>query len=118
MAQMKGNIVGLILFIGLIMPMLLMIGIDSIHQNAFMKMTAEVGEIVKGEGGVTSEVNRVVNNLEERGYTISFTDKQGNAVTSKRFFGDEIVIHYNYKYINVRGEKELNTTNDVFIMRR
>lgn len=117
-SQFKAYAIGLVLFVILIMPALLMITIDSINHNAFMKMTTEVGEKVKGEGGVTSEVNQIVAGLEQRGYTINFTDKTGAAVTSKAFFGDEITMHSQYKYLNIHGEKTVNTKNNVFILRR
>lgn len=112
MGEMKGAIFTVAFFIALIIPFFLSMGIGAINQHAFMKVTTEVAEIVREEGGVTAKVNDIVGRLTDKGYTIQFSED------GKKTFGDQVVINYKYKYMNVRGEETLNTQNVVFISRR
>ncbi|MEK4031304.1 hypothetical protein MKZ02_22635 [Pseudobacillus sp. FSL P4-0506] len=118
MGEMKAAIFSMALFIGVLFPGLLMIGIDSLHNHGFMKVTTEVAELVKEEGGVTSNVNRVVDSLKDKGYKITFKDSNGNIVSGKRTFGDTIYIVYNYTYQSVKNKRELKSQNVVHVMRR
>lgn len=112
MGEMKGAIFTVAFFIAFIVPFFLSMGIGAINQHAFMKVTTEVSEMVKEEGGVTAKVNDVASRLIDKGYTIQFNEN------GKKAFGDQVVINYEYKYMNVRGEETLNTQNTVFISRR
>lgn len=78
MGEHKGALKVLILFIAFIAPGLFMFGLDSLHQHAFMKVTAEVGELVKEEGGVTEKVANTVNELQKE--VIPFRLKTAMAV--------------------------------------
>lgn len=118
MSELKGAVFSLAIFVAFLIPFFLTMGIGSIHQHAFMKVTTEVSEIVKEEGGVTEKVNNIVSNLEEKGYEISFKDRNGATVNGKQTFGDEVIIDYRYEYQDVRGKRTLNTQNAVFVMRR
>ena len=118
MSEMKGAVFSVAIFIGFVIPFFLLIGIGSIHQHAFMKLTTEVAEIVKDEGGVTDKVNDVVNGLDERGYTISFRNTDGSTIEGQQDYGETIIIEYEYKYDNVKGEETLNTHNVVVVSRR
>ena len=118
MSEMKGAIFSLAFFIVFILPIFLQISIGSVHQHAFMKVSTEVTSMVKEEGGVTERVNEVVNNLNEKGYTITFRDKNGSEIIGKRGFGDKIYIDFDYTYKNVRGEENLSTNNIVTVSRR
>lgn len=112
MSELKGGVFAMAFFVGIIIPFLLMIGIDSLHQHAFLKTTEEMAELVKEEGGVSDHVKQVANNLSKRGYTVTFS-KSGIVQ-----FGEEVVIRYQYKYKNVRGIKNMDTKNKVVIHKR
>lgn len=92
--------------------------LGGLHQYSFMKMTTEVSEIVKEEGGVTSRVNNIVGKLSDRNYVITFTDEDGNAVDGRRSFGERVIIEYEYTYKDARGIQDLQTQNMVHISRR
>lgn len=112
MGEMKGAIFTVAFFVAIIIPFFLSMGIGAINQHAFMKVATEVTEMVKEEGGITPRVSDVANRLTDKGYEITFNNNGGST------FGDQVVIHYEYKYINVRGEETLDTQNTVFISRR
>ncbi|QNK89089.1 hypothetical protein H7992_05015 [Sporosarcina sp. resist] len=112
MSQMKGAIFAMAVFVGVVIPFFLMMGIGSLHQHAFLKTTTELSELVKEEGGVSEKVNQVVDQLGDRGYSISFSK------TGIVEFGEEIAIYYHYEYKGVRGVEELNTSNTVTIAKR
>lgn len=118
MSELKGAIFAGVIFIAVIFPGLLMFGIDSLHQHAFMKMTTEMHELVKEEGGVGEKTKQMVQSLEQRGYTISFKDQYGNPINGKVNYGDTVNIQYNYTYKSVMEERQLETNNRVFIMKR
>lgn len=118
MTEIKGSMFSMIIFLGVFFPFFLMVGIDSLHQHSFMKMTTEVSELVKEEGGVTDKVNNVVNKLRDRGYEITIKNQHGANVIGKAQYGDVLVIGYKYDYKSVRKERTLNTTNAVFVMQR
>lgn len=118
LSEIKGGLIAMLLFVAIIIPALLYVSIGSLQQHAFVKITTEVTEVVKDEGGITSKVDNIVRKLESRGYTIVFKDSSGSVVRGKRDFGENIVIDYKYKYHNVRGDEELKTQNVVFVNRR
>lgn len=118
MSEMKGAMIGMFLFVAVIIPAVLFIGIGSLHQHAFIKISTEVTEVVKEEGGVTNRVVDIVDKLGDKGYTITFKDQNGASVNGKKDFGESVIVDFNYKYHNVRGEEELNTQNVVFVNRR
>ncbi|MFD1705213.1 MULTISPECIES: hypothetical protein [Siminovitchia] len=118
MSEIKGAIFSMAIFIAFIVPIFLQVGIGSVHQHAFMKITTEVTSIVKEEGGVTDKVNNIVRNLNDKGYTITFKNDSGVPVHGKRPFGETIIIDFDYKYKNVRGEENLSTNNVVSVARR
>lgn len=118
MSEIKGGIFVIIFFLGFIVPGVLMFGIDSLHQNSFMKMTTEVSELVKEEGAINSRVLDVVSGLEEKGYEITFTDDSGSAVNGKIEYGETVYINYEYNYDSVREVRTLTTSNRIFNMKR
>ncbi len=118
MSQHKGALLGLVFFIGIVVPGLLMFIIDSIHEHAFMKVTAEVGEIVKEEGGVTEKVAKTVNDFHKRGYVITFADSKGQSVSSAVDYGETIVAHFTHTYTCVFKERKLETKNKIEILKR
>ena len=118
MSELKGAIFSMAIFVAFIVPLFLQISVGSVHQHAFMKVSTEVTSMVKEEGGVTERVNEVVNNLNEKGYTITFKDESGAIISGQQEFGSTIVIDFDYNYKNVRGEETLNTTNTVSVVRR
>ncbi len=112
MSNLKGAILATVIFIAVVFPFLLMISIDTFQQHVFLKVTEEVTELVKEEGGVSEKVAQVTNRLNRNGYTITFS-KPGTVK-----FGEEIVIRYKYDYQNVRGKKRLDVQDKVVIMKR
>ncbi|GLY11980.1 hypothetical protein [Bacillus badius] len=118
MGEMKSAIFSIALFVGVLFPALLMIGVDSLHNHGFMKVSTEVAELVKEEGGVTSKVSRVVDSLKGKGYKITFKDSDGKVVSGKRTFGDTIYITYDYTYQSIKKERHLKTQNIVHVMKR
>lgn len=118
MGELKGAILSMILFVAFILPFLLFLGIQSIHQNAFMKVTTEVQQMVEYEGGITGRVQTVADNLHKKGYDITFANQKGQTITGKQPVGTVIEIKYKYKYTNVYREQVLETSNFVSVMRR
>lgn len=112
MSNFKGAILATALFAAVVFPFLLMMSIDTFHQHAFLKMTEEVTELVKEEGGVSEHVTQVTKGLKKKDLTVTFS-KPGLVK-----FGEEIVIGYNYEYQNVRGKKTLDGQDIVIIMKR
>lgn len=116
---MKGAVLSMILFCLFILPFFLYFSIQSIQENAFLKTTTEVQEMVESYGGVTDEVQAVVDNLNKKGYVISFTNSQsGQSIMGAQPPGTVIRIDYQYRYNNVYKEQTLKTTNFVKINRR
>lgn len=118
MGEIKGVIIGIVIFIAFIVPFVLLVGIDVVHNQGMMKTTAEVSQLVKKEGGVTSEVMTLVNRLEDNGYHIRFRDSRGNNVYGLVPYGETIFIEYEYTYHNIFGNKTIRTQNKVFNMNR
>ncbi|GED64032.1 hypothetical protein ACQKEY_00235 [Lysinibacillus fusiformis] len=112
MSNLKGAILATALFAAVVFPFLLMMSIDAFQQHAFLKMTEEVTELVKEEGGVSEHVTQVTKRLKKKDLTVTFS-KPGLVK-----FGEEIVIEYNYDYQNVRGKKTLQGQDKVVIMKR
>ncbi|QTB28872.1 hypothetical protein [Lysinibacillus sphaericus] len=112
MSNLKGAILATALFAAVVFPFLLMMSIDAFQQHAFLKMTEEVTELVKEEGGVSEHVTQVTKRLKTKDLTVTFS-KPGLVK-----FGEEIVIEYNYEYQNVRGKKTLDGQDKVVIMKR
>ncbi|WP_260982706.1 hypothetical protein [Lysinibacillus fusiformis] len=112
MSNLKGAILATALFAAVVFPFLLMMSIDAFQQHAFLKMTEEVTELVKEEGGVSEHVAQVTKRLKKKDLTVTFS-KPGLVK-----FGEEIVIGYNYEYQNVRGKKTLGGQDIVIIMKR
>lgn len=117
MGEKKGYLFTLVFFIGIIVPAIFMFGVDALNQSAFTKTTAEVGEMVKEEGGVTSKVAETVNELQRKGYEIRFTNN-GSNVTSAVPYGTTIVAHYKYNYHAGFFPRELNVSNKLEILKR
>ncbi|MDR5021411.1 hypothetical protein FOL75_04920 [Bacillus thuringiensis] len=118
MGELKGFIFSLLLYVVFFLPFQIFLGIQSIHQNAFMKVTTEVQQMVDSEGGVTPRIQGVVNKLHAKGYDVTFKDQKGSSISGKQPVGTVIEIQYNYKYVNVYREEKLNTSNYVSVMRR
>lgn len=89
-----------------------MVTIDSFQQQAFLKVTTEIPELVKAEGGISPLVKQVTGNLQDRGFQITYSQE---GIVG---FGEEIVIHYSYEYENVKGPEQLQIQNKVTIMKR
>lgn len=118
MNELKGAIMGTAFFLAVIFPGLLMVGLDSLHSHAFMKTTSEVSNLVKEEGGIGSRTSSIIQRLQDRGYAITLRDQDGNVVNGLVEYGDTVTIEYTYLYESVRNERELNTTNNVLVMKR
>lgn len=136
MGEAKAGIFSMAVFVLLIFPVLIIVGIESLHNHSFMKHTTELTEIVKSEGGVTPRVQGVVYQMKSKGYTsITFTDGSGSPLSGTAEYGDTITIEFEYRYDNpmkIWMEKPdgsipegddapkriLRTTNNVFVMRR
>lgn len=118
MGEIKGQLISIVVFVGLILPIIFTVGIDVIHNHGFLKTTSEVSELVKKEGGVTSNVLDVVDALEERGYNIQFYNENGQEINGFVGYGKSITIRYQYTYHNVLGDKTLRSENQVFNMNR
>lgn len=118
MGETKGYVAGLILFVMFLFPAILTFGIDSFHQHTFLKVTTETSEMVKGEGGVSENVKNVVERLEQNGFEITFEDEKGNAVDGIVDYGTNLKINYKLSYQGVFGVNELQTSNEVFVLKR
>lgn len=118
MGEMKGFLFSIIFFIAFMFPALLMLSIDSLQSHAFMKVTTEMHELVKEEGGVGTKTDQLLNQLEAKGYNISFKDEHGNPINGVVEYGNTVNMDYVYTYESIMGERELKTSNSVFIMKR
>ncbi|MEV2908309.1 hypothetical protein ABNF65_06540 [Paenibacillus larvae] len=118
MSELKGAIFSILILVAFILPVLLFIGIQSIHQNGFLKTATEVEQMIEREGGVTPRVQQVADFLGQKGYTISFSDTSGKPVMGKQSIGTIIRIQYQYAFENVFRPQLLTTTNYVTVMRR
>nr|WP_315063164.1 hypothetical protein [uncultured Lysinibacillus sp.] len=112
MSNLKGAILAMALWVGVVFPFLLSFGIDSLQQRAYLSTTEKIAELLKQEGGVSEQVQQVANNLKGKGYIVTFSKP------SLVQFGEEIVINYQYEYQNVRGKQKLATQNKVVIDKR
>lgn len=108
--EIKGTLFSIVLLVGIVIPGLLSLGIDALHNQKFMKTTAEIADLVEREGGVTGAVTSAVSGLDN--FSISFST--GGLAE----YGETIHIDYHYTYRNVFGEKTLTTSNKVFNMHR
>ena len=115
---MKSALFAILFFIGFIVPGLLMFGIDSLNQNAFMKVTKEITELVQEDAGVSDRVKSVVNDYKQKGYVITFRDQQGQSVNGIVNFGDTVYVTYEYTFKSVFKDQTLKSTNKAFIMKR
>lgn len=109
---MKSFIFALLIIVLFVFPHFLTFTIDTFQQQFFMKVTTEIPELVKAEGGISPLVKELTNKLERTGIQITYS--QSDIVR----FGDEIVIRYQYEYPNVKGMIQLETQNVVTIMKR
>lgn len=112
MSNLKGAILAMALWVGVVFPFLLSFGIDSLQQRAYLSTTEKMAELLRQEGGVSDRVQQVANNLKGKGYIVTFSKP------SLVQFGEEIVIRYQYEYENVRGKQKLDTQNKVVIAKR
>ncbi|WP_245998160.1 hypothetical protein [Siminovitchia terrae] len=115
---MKSALFGALFFIGLIVPALLMFGIDSLHQNAFAKVTKEITELVQEDAGVSDRVKSVVNDYKPKGYVITFKDQFGQAVNGIMNYGDTVYVNFKYTYKSVYKDRTIESTNKAFIAKR
>jgi len=100
-------------------PFLLALLIDSIHTHQFMQVTTDVQKVVDEEGGVTSRVQSVVDDLKKKGINVSFYDQKGNVISGKQPVGQEIIIKYRYndkEFFGISRPKE--TSNTVIVAKR
>ena len=118
MSEFKGFLFSMLLFVAFFLPFLLSMGIQSIQQNAFLKVTTEVQQMVEYEGGITERIKNVADNLNKKGFTLSFYDEKGNKVSGKQPVGRTVEIRYKYKYNGVYGEQIFDTSNYVTILKR
>ncbi|MEB6549251.1 hypothetical protein MXL46_09110 [Heyndrickxia sporothermodurans] len=118
MSQMKSAVFGALFFIGLIVPALLMFGIDSLHQNSFAKVTKEITELVQEDAGVSDRVKSVVNDYKPKGYVITFKDQFGQAVNGIMNYGDTVYVNFKYTYKSVYKDRTIESTNKAFIAKR
>lgn len=112
MSNLKGAILAMALWVGVVFPFLLSLGIDSLQQRAYLSTTEKMAELIRQEGGVSEQVQQVANNLKGKGYIVTFSKP------SLVQFGEEIVIRYQYEYQNVRGKQKLDSQNKVVIDKR
>lgn len=118
MSQMKAAILSAFVFAIIVIPFVLSVFIDSINQSGFIKVTTEVAEMVKAEGGVTPKVSNVTNALNKRGYSITFKNSDGISISGQQKAGTEIIMMSNYKYANVMQDQTLNTENSIRVLKR
>ncbi|RST60200.1 hypothetical protein D5F11_009080 [Siminovitchia terrae] len=118
MSQMKSMLLAMLFFVGFIIPGFLLFFIDSTNQNAFLKTTKEITELVKEDAGVSDRVKSVVNDYKAKGYTISFTNQHGQPVNGIANYGDTIQVHYQYTFKSVFKDQTLESSNKVFILKR
>lgn len=118
MGELKGGVLMTLFFTAVVIPIILAFSIDSLQQHSFMKVTTEVSDLVKEEAGVSDRVKDTVSRLNDKGYTISFTNQNGQFVNNKVNYGDTVIINYEYIYESVRSQKTLKTVNQVFVMTR
>lgn len=119
LSEIKAAIFSMAVFVLIIFPALIFVGIESLHQHSFMKHTTELTEIVRQEGGVTGRVQQIESKLEARGYEIDF-----GGVTGRAAYGTNVNITFRYTYdtpLKVWGmgpTRTLTTVNTVYNMRR
>lgn len=118
MSEMKGALLSLLIFLFFIFPLLLSTGLNSVQQHAFIKTTTEFADIVKNEGGVTGRVDEIVDQLEARGYTITFSATDGSPVIGAASYGDMLRVHFVYAYQDVRGIKSLESQTVIPVFSR
>lgn len=118
MSEYKGSLFATIIFGAFILPGLLMLVIAGIQQQGFIKTTNELTQLTKEEAGVSEKVASAVNNLHEKGYEISFTDGNGETVTTTLDYGEEVNIDYDYYYNTLFGERNLQANVRIPIMKR
>ena len=66
----------MLLFVAFFLPFLLSMGIQSIQQNAFLKVTTEVQQMVEYEGGITDRIKNVADNLNKKDLHYHFMMKK------------------------------------------
>lgn len=83
MSNLKGAILATALFAAVVFPFLLMMSIDAFQQHAFLKMTEEVTELVKEEGGVSEHVTQVTKRLKKKDLTVTFSSQGLSSLEKK-----------------------------------
>lgn len=128
LGEMKAAIFSMAVFVLVIFPALLFVGIESLHQHSFMKHTTELTEIVRQDGGVSPRIQEIESRLEARGYEIEFKS-DGQPVNGRVGYGKHIDVSFKYTYdspLKVWGltsdgevpKRVLTTVNTVHNMRR
>lgn len=119
MAQYKGWIATFLISMAFTIPFFLNMGIMTIQNNAFIKHTTEFSGIVQEEGGRTQRVERVINELNKKGYSISLKNSDGQEIHSNKMdVGETITIDYIYKYKGVYNKESVETTDFITVNRR
>ena len=110
MGEKKGFLTVLLIFSVFILPFLIHTFFTQVEGQKVMGLSTEIQQLVQTEGGVSSNVQNVVDKLSERGIEITFYDDEGNPINSQVPVGERINIHYKYK--------DWKTTNSVVNLKR
>lgn len=97
MGEKKGFLTVLLIFTIFVLPFLLQTFIAQVEGQKIMGISTEIQQLVQTEGGVSSNVQNVVNKLSEKGIEITFYDDEGNTINSQVPVGKRINIHYKFK---------------------
>ncbi|MGE6604461.1 hypothetical protein ACQKEY_22445 [Lysinibacillus fusiformis] len=119
MAQFKSALLLMFIFVSFFLPAFVNFGIGAIHYTGFSKTTLDLADYVRVEGGVSDNIKSYVSSLGDRGYEISFYDsKTKQPINSVVQVGTDIEIYYRYSYKDMKKERNLETTNNVLVLKR
>lgn len=98
----------LLIFAVAILPLLFNVFDHQVKSTKLLALSNEVQQLVSSEGDINSRVDEVVNDLQERGIDIEFTDKQNNPITNNLEVGEEVVIHYKFEDFELQNSAIIN----------
>lgn len=93
----------ILFFLGVI-PFLFYLYTQQVNASKLMAVSTEMNQLLIAEGDITERVNEVVEELEEKGFKITFQNENGETITSRSEIGEKINIIYEYK-----GFKTMNS---------
>lgn len=107
----KMGFMTVILIFGIgVLPLLFTAFSSHVSTGKLLTVSTEMQQLVSAEGGVTEKVNDSVQRLENRGFEITFKDRNGNPVNGQVAVGETIYINYSVK--------DFETSNQVLITKR